>query len=31
VIIELGDEHIMQIMTDNGSNYKKASRMVSQE
>jgi hypothetical protein len=29
VIIELGDEHIMQIMTDNGSNYKKASRMVS--
>jgi hypothetical protein len=29
VIIELGDEHIMQIMTDNGSSYKKASRMVS--
>jgi hypothetical protein len=29
VIIELGDEHIMQIMTDSGSNYKKASRMVS--
>jgi hypothetical protein len=29
VIIDLGEEHIVQIMTDNGSNYKKACRLVS--
>jgi hypothetical protein len=31
VIIELGEEHIVQIMTDNGSNYKKACMLVSQK
>jgi hypothetical protein len=31
VIIELGEEHIVQIMTDNGSNYEKACRLVSQK
>jgi hypothetical protein len=31
VIIELGEEHIVQIMTDNGSNYKKICRLVSQK
>jgi hypothetical protein len=31
VIIELGEEHIVQIVTDNGSNYKKACRLMSQK
>jgi hypothetical protein len=31
VIIELDEEHIVQIMSDNGSNYKKACRLVSQK
>jgi hypothetical protein len=31
MIIELGEEHIVQIMTDNGSNYKKACRLMSQK
>jgi hypothetical protein len=31
VIIELSEEHIMEIMTNNGPNYKKAYRMVSQK
>jgi hypothetical protein len=31
VIIELGEEHIVQIMIDNGSNYEKACRLVSQK
>jgi hypothetical protein len=31
VVIELVEEHIVQIMTDNGSNYKKACRMVSRK
>jgi hypothetical protein len=31
VIIELGDEHIVQIVTDNGSNYKKTCMLVSQK
>jgi hypothetical protein len=30
VIIDLGEEHIMQIVTDNRSNYKKACRLVSE-
>jgi hypothetical protein len=29
VIIELDDEHIVQIVTDNGSNYKKTCMLVS--
>jgi hypothetical protein len=31
VIIELGEKHIVQIVTDNRSNYKKACKMVSQK
>jgi hypothetical protein len=31
VILELGEEHIVQIVTDNGSNYKKACKLVSQK
>jgi hypothetical protein len=31
VIIELGEEHIVQIVTDNGSNYKNAFMLVSQK
>jgi hypothetical protein len=31
VIIELGDEHIVQIVTDNGSNYKETCMLVSQK
>jgi hypothetical protein len=31
VIIELGEEHIVQIVIDNGSNYKKGCRMVSRK
>jgi hypothetical protein len=31
VIIELGEEHIVQIVADNGSNYKNAYRLVSQK
>jgi hypothetical protein len=29
VVVELGPEHIMHIVTDNGSNYKKACKMIS--
>jgi hypothetical protein len=28
VVVELGPEHIVQIVTDNGSNYKKACKMI---
>jgi hypothetical protein len=31
MIIELGDEHIVQIMIDNRSNYKKVCKMVSEK
>jgi hypothetical protein len=31
VIIELGEEHIVQIVTDNESKYKKACSLVSQK
>ena len=28
VVMDVGPEHVLQIITDNGSNYKKACRMV---
>jgi hypothetical protein len=31
VIIELGEGHIVQFMTNNGSNYRKTCRLVSQK
>jgi hypothetical protein len=31
VIIDLGEEHIVQIMTDNGSNYKKSCKSMSEK
>jgi hypothetical protein len=31
VIIELDEEHIVQIVIDNGSNYKKSCRLVCQK
>jgi hypothetical protein len=31
VIIELGEEHIVQIVTNNGSNYKKTCMLMSQK
>jgi hypothetical protein len=31
VVVELGPEHIVQIVTDNGSNYKKACKMISRK
>jgi hypothetical protein len=31
VVLELGLQHIMQIITDNVSNYKKACKMISRK
>jgi hypothetical protein len=31
VTIDLGEEHIVQIMTDNGSNYKKSCKSMSEK
>jgi hypothetical protein len=31
VIIELNEEHVVQIVTDNGLNYKKTCRLVSEK
>jgi hypothetical protein len=31
VVLELDEEHIVQIITDNGSNYKNACKLVSQK
>jgi hypothetical protein len=28
VVIEIGPEHVVQIITDNGANYKKACRIM---